>query len=574
MNIGIRLTVVALWLLSQVARAQSPPVDSLLRIMRQLPDDEQKVYLLHQLSVEHAEANLIDAYSYGEAALAVAQKTGSVWGQVLAHHRLGMVRLAQGQLANAQRHFENAQELARQATLPQGELLALHGQAMINKRKGNYDLALQQFEKCLEMALRPGLPTEQLTKLGFQPLKTLLDIGNLYAYQGNYYQAINYYTDFLNRLGENSQDHQYLALVYNHLADVYRRQGHYSLALAHYQRSLGHDRARRSLRGTAIALARIGSTYNAMERYDEALRNLDTARFALAQSGNRPELASAIFAIGQAYLAKQDLMQSEQNHREALAIREDIGLKQGQVESWVALAQVKLAQQQPTEALRYAQTAQQLATQLRAQPELLAVYEVQAAALAQQKNFAQAYQLQGRVLALRDSLDKASLRRQVDQLRQNQDRTNQKREQERDALLSQMVQAQNQHQQNLYWFGLALIGCLLGLAYLVYRLRRREQLLARKVARINHTLDELVTFRTAQLEARTRQIEEFAAKNSRQLRAPLATLLGLANLIEDEPATPPQDQQQLVHYMKDSAQEMDRVIHQISKILSEDEARG
>ena len=54
---------------------------------------------------------------------------------------------------------------------------------------------------------------------------------------------------------------------------------------------------------------------------------------------------------------------------------------------------------------------------------------------------------------------------------------------------------------------------------------------------INDHLEELVKSRTIELEKKNKALEEYAFINAQKLRSPLATILGLVNLMKRLPRT-------------------------------------
>lgn len=82
---------------------------------------------------------------------------------------------------------------------------------------------------------------------------------------------------------------------------------------------------------------------------------------------------------------------------------------------------------------------------------------------------------------------------------------------------------------------------------------------------VNETLEETVRFRTKELETQNEQLTEYAFINSHLLRAPLARILGLSDLLTRE-ATSVKDTQ-LIEALYTSSKEMDIIIRKISDIL-------
>jgi len=86
-----------------------------------------------------------------------------------------------------------------------------------------------------------------------------------------------------------------------------------------------------------------------------------------------------------------------------------------------------------------------------------------------------------------------------------------------------------------------------------------------ELSTVNETLEETVRFRTKELETQNEQLTEYAFINSHLLRAPLARILGLSDLLTRE--TTSVKDTQLIEALYASSKEMDIIIKKISDIL-------
>lgn len=92
-----------------------------------------------------------------------------------------------------------------------------------------------------------------------------------------------------------------------------------------------------------------------------------------------------------------------------------------------------------------------------------------------------------------------------------------------------------------------------------------------QIEKINATLEDTVSERTAALEARNKKLEEFAFINAHKLRAPLASILGIMNLIRIE--TDEDSRKKLLELLDISAADLDNVIRATNKMLEEESSR-
>ncbi|RUA34380.1 MAG: hypothetical protein DSY77_05655 [Bacteroidetes bacterium] len=93
--------------------------------------------------------------------------------------------------------------------------------------------------------------------------------------------------------------------------------------------------------------------------------------------------------------------------------------------------------------------------------------------------------------------------------------------------------------------------------------------LNKELHNLNNNLEQRVIERTQKLNERNRQIAEFTYYNSHKLRAPVANVLGLINVMEltkDGKIDPI-----VLNHLKTSAMELDKVIYNLKNLLDLDE---
>jgi ligand-binding sensor domain-containing protein len=88
---------------------------------------------------------------------------------------------------------------------------------------------------------------------------------------------------------------------------------------------------------------------------------------------------------------------------------------------------------------------------------------------------------------------------------------------------------------------------------------------ASEIQMINDHLEELVKKRTEELERKNQALEEYAFINAHKLRSPLASILGVVNLITKLPQTP--ESQECVDHLKKSADSLDEVVTSITRAI-------
>lgn len=88
---------------------------------------------------------------------------------------------------------------------------------------------------------------------------------------------------------------------------------------------------------------------------------------------------------------------------------------------------------------------------------------------------------------------------------------------------------------------------------------------AEEIQGINENLEMLVKQRTAELEKKNKALEEYAFINAHKLRSPVASILGLVNLLAK--AEPKDDTRVIREHLKKSADKLDAIVRSITKAI-------
>ncbi len=92
-----------------------------------------------------------------------------------------------------------------------------------------------------------------------------------------------------------------------------------------------------------------------------------------------------------------------------------------------------------------------------------------------------------------------------------------------------------------------------------------------EIAAMNDVLSDVVELRTHELQLKNEKVREYLFLNSHSVRGPLARILGLAELAQDEIPAEYSHLTQYLRKIKESAQEIDSVLYNINQTLSNDD---
>lgn len=86
---------------------------------------------------------------------------------------------------------------------------------------------------------------------------------------------------------------------------------------------------------------------------------------------------------------------------------------------------------------------------------------------------------------------------------------------------------------------------------------------------INENLENIVRARTAELEKKNKALEEYAFINAHKLRSPVASILGLINLMSKVPLN--DDAKGIMWHLRDSTEKLDETVSTITKTIERGE---
>jgi signal transduction histidine kinase len=103
-------------------------------------------------------------------------------------------------------------------------------------------------------------------------------------------------------------------------------------------------------------------------------------------------------------------------------------------------------------------------------------------------------------------------------------------------------------------------------ARLALQMRNREiKIQSEEIERINQNLEAIVKERTTELEKKNVALEEAAFINAHKLRAPVASILGLANLLKNEPLST--NGKSALDHLTLSTEKLDEIVSEITATL-------
>jgi signal transduction histidine kinase len=421
----------------------------------------------------------------------------------------------------------------------------------------------------------------------------LIKKGTYYWLQGIYDASLKAFFQALNIFEEEGNTIEVIKTL-NNIGETYKKQKDYIQSAKFIQLALAESKKAKGL-SPQLILVNLGQLFMINENYD-------SANYYLDQVLNQDSLSSQIKGFTNLYkgMVNQETGDTDSALlflQESLKDWDQIKYTRGTVETTIEIARVYIAQNNLLKANQFLESAEMLALKANTLDLLLKIYQSKI----------DLYQLTGindsltfyfdKYLGVKDSIFNSESRAEINKLTIQYDLSQKEKESYKLALQqSQLANEIENRTQFLILLALALIFSIIMLFYLrnksnqlknahIKLKQQKEEIedkqkklssksldLARvnkELHSLNRNLEERVLERTKKLNERNRQIAEFTYYNSHKLRAPVANVLGLINVIEltkDGKIDP-----KVLSYLKISANELDKVIFNLKNLLELDE---
>ncbi len=234
---------------------------------------------------------------------------------------------------NQQKAFQITRQsfqLATQLSYDKGMADASHTLGMLYWYQGNYWQAADYYFKALE--IREALDDS----LGLA--RSYNNIGNVYFHQEKYYNALKYYRQSL-QLREEIGDSTGLIYSYNNLGDVYQRRKDIEEALQYYEQAYAIAESLGSDRGRAFVMHNLGRLSLDQQAYKPATTYFERSLAYYEKLNHRNGIVENLNYMAKTLvLQKANLSKCLELSQEAIRLAKEIGAKQLQADAQINLA--------------------------------------------------------------------------------------------------------------------------------------------------------------------------------------------------------------------------------------------
>jgi serine phosphatase RsbU (regulator of sigma subunit) len=363
--------------------AQSPRLDSLLQVVKTMPDDSSKVNTYYDI----VRAYFLDYQNskmkeYVDKELTLAQTINYQRGVAYAFINLGSYHSRLGNYNEAMANQMKALSMMEQLHDKKGEGTCYLQLGLTNSNNGTYKRALEFMAKGVELKEligdKKGMATgyNNMANIfqvqGDNPkaltyhLKSLKiheenhyiigvclsynNIANILAGQNKPDEALAYYLKAVKLGGGNKAG---LALVYDNIGQTYTEKGQQSKALDYHFRSLKIREELQDKFGIAQVCINIGNIYLKQQRKELALSYQLKAYKFFKEVGDKPGLATTSGGIGNLYESQKKFNTALSYYKQMLTVATEVQFKEGIKQAYSNLSSFYKNQRQFENALLY-----------------------------------------------------------------------------------------------------------------------------------------------------------------------------------------------------------------------------
>jgi CHAT domain-containing protein len=310
--------------------------------------------------VHDAQGDYAQALELYQKSLAIHEASVNKEGIAMELGNIGVIYSRQGNLALALEYYQKSLAMSEAADDKLGVAITLGNIGAVHRKQGDYAQALDHYQKSLAISEAIG------DQVGIAQMAN--NIGNIHFHQDDYAQALEYYQKSL-AINEGVGANPGIANALFAIGKVQASQGNHEQGLENYQKSLAMYEAMGNKDGVARALSNIGDIHQKQGRYSQALDFAERASALARQTGGYEALWGARVNAGLAYRALNKSDRARQAFEEAIAVIETVrvqvaGREQEQqrlfedkLSPYLAMVDLLIAQNNPTEALTFAERA-------------------------------------------------------------------------------------------------------------------------------------------------------------------------------------------------------------------------
>jgi signal transduction histidine kinase/tetratricopeptide (TPR) repeat protein len=425
---------------------------------------------------------------------------------------------------------EHSYELAKQ--LRDSSEMALTGRqyGQLLRRVDRLDDAILIFNEVLGVAARNNISEEK---------RILNSLALVYNYKAMYDKALELNFKSL-EIREREGNKKEIAYALNNIGLVYYKIGNFEQALEFFKQAINVKLESKTVDGIDQIYVNAGLSFVYLGDHNESREYVRKAYETCGGNCSEPVIAQGEFCLGMSFWNSRDFDRAREHFQRSYSVAEKLGQSPLITDNLIHIGTAYIETHHYDSATKYLFQAEKLASASGYNQLLIYTYSRLSRLYQEQKDYEHAALYQGKYIQLKDSIYSEDLIKNIARVQTNyEERENIKTIAEKNQILT-LTQQMVQRQREVYFFvGLVAMLSLLG-TFMFLRYSRMLSKAKQELSVMNQTLEKRVEDRTKQLQNVNNELDNFIYKTSHDIRGPLASLKGIANValleLKDEKA--------------------------------------
>ena len=445
-----------------------------------------------------------------------------------------------------------------------------------HRHQGDYITALTYYEKSMKMF-------EELSDTN-GIIQTCVYTGTIYYLVGNYSTSLKYYLRGL-AIARKIDHEWYIGWCSGYVEKVYWLIGDYDLFLHYNKLGLAAMLNAKDSLSIGSRYLGLGDYYNAIGKPSRSLDFYHRAFAIWKEIRHIPGVSDCHNKIGMVHLLQNEPLIALESFKTALDMAEDLAYPKGLLLSNINISNAYFELGKYKLAALHGKKGLAKANALGERKEVASALEVLARVYAALGDFESAYYAEANYRSLSDSIFSRENAKKIVgleyQYKLEKERENMALKQQQKEELLMLRGKQQSRFRNVLIVGITMVVVFLFIALRnisqkrvafrkLEKQKKETELQAVELQTFTEQLEFRVNQRTAKIQEQNQKLRSYAFSNSHLVRAPVARILGLTQLIEDDLTVSADQFKELIASLRISAVELDKVLKEVGKILEDD----
>jgi signal transduction histidine kinase len=426
----------------------------------------------------------------------------------------------------AEQSFDIAKQLGDSAAIARAG--RQYGQLL--RRVDRLDDAIEIFVEVLGIAERNNISAE---------MKRILNaLALAYNYKALYDKALDLNFKSL-EIREREGDKNEISAALNNIGLVYYKMGNFEQALDFFKQAIQSKLESKTDLDPQIYI-NAGLAFVNIGDHAESREYIRKAYDICGEKCSDNVKAQGEFCLGMSYYNNHEVGTAREHFQNSYTVSKKLGYSPLITDNLLHIGTVYIETHDYDSAAKYLFEAENLASTSGYNQLLIYTYGRLSTLYQDKKDYENAAKYQAKYIQLKDSIYSEELIKNLARVQTNyEERENIKTIAEKNEILS-LTQEMVQRQREVYFFvGLVAVLSILG-TFMFLRYSRALSKAKQELSVMNQTLEKRVEDRTKQLQNVNNELDNFIYKTSHDIRGPLASLKGIANValleLKDEKA--------------------------------------